>query len=165
MTVGRLSDALATLRSTPIDVILLDPTLPDSRGTETLATVLEQAHGTAIVVITRNDDMRTALNAVAQGAQDYLITGKADAETIVRSIRYAFERSHAEEKLRTSEARFRGLVENCSDGLALVDGEGNVLYSSPAIAQNLGYSVDEFAGSNHFTLIHPDDVLEARARF
>ena len=165
MTVSRLSDALAMLRSTPIDVILLDPTLPDSRGTETLATVLEQAHGTAIVVITRDDDMRTALRAVAQGAQDYLITGKADAETIVRSIRYAFERSHAEEKLRTSEARFRGLVENSNDGLALVDREGNILYSSPGIARNLGYSVDEFAGNNHFTLIHPDDLIEARARF
>src|ERR1700756_2447270 len=56
--VERLSDALAVLRSKHVDVILLDLTLPDSSGTETLHSVLEQAAGTAIVVITGNGDER-----------------------------------------------------------------------------------------------------------
>src|SRR5216684_3215592 len=90
--VERLSDALAVLRATRVDVVLLDLMMPDSRGAETLHTVLEQAAGTAIVVITGNGDERDALDALAQGAQDYLIKGGANAETIVRSVRYAFER-------------------------------------------------------------------------
>jgi len=165
MHVERLSDALSALRSTYIDVILLDLMLPDSRGQATLRTVLEQAAGTPVVVITGNGDEQSALDAVAEGAQDYLIKGAANAEMIVRSVRYAHERSRAEAHLRTSEERFRALVENGSDGIALGDREGNVLYTSPAITRILGYSVEEFVGKNFLTLLHPDDLAEGRERF
>jgi PAS domain S-box-containing protein len=160
--VERLSDALAMLRSTHVDVILLDLMLPDRHGAETLH---KQAAGIPIVVITGNGDEQTALDAIAQGAQDCLIKDAAAAETIVRSIRYAFARSRAQNDLRASDARFRSLVEDCSDGIALVDREGNILYSNPSIARVLGYSVAEFVGSNHFSLIHPDDVMTARQHF
>jgi PAS domain S-box-containing protein len=60
---------------------------------------------------------------------------------------------------------FRALVEYGSDGIALGDGNGNVLYVSPAITRILGYSVEEFIGTNFLTLLHPDDLAEGRARF
>jgi PAS domain S-box-containing protein len=164
-TVDRLSDALDVLRAAAIDVILLDLNLPDSSGSQTLDSVLEHAGGTAIVVLTGNGDEQAALDAVALGAQDYLIKGTANGETIVRSIRYAFERIHAEEDRRRSEARFRALVENSNDGISLLDPEGYVHYCSPAIRRILGYSVEEFIGTNVFTLMHPDDVMEGRRRF
>ncbi len=160
-SVERLSDALAVLRSTHVDVILLDLMLPDSHGSETLH---KRAAGIPIVIITGNSHEQAALDAIAQGAQDCLIKDAA-AETIVRSIRYAFARSRAQNDLRASDAKFRSLVEDCSDGIALVDREGSILYSNPSIARVLGYSVEEFVGSNHFSLIHPDDVMTARQHF
>ena len=163
--VDRLSDAVAALRSKSIDVILLDLNLPDSRGSQTLQTVLETTREIAIVVITGNDGAQSALDAVAQGAQDYLIKGSANAETIVRSIRYAFQRNRAEVALRRSEERFRALVENGSDGISLIDRQSNVLYISPAVTRILGYSVDELLGRNVFTFVHPDDLMQARIRF
>jgi two-component system, cell cycle sensor histidine kinase and response regulator CckA len=164
-TVDRLSDALDVLRASAIDVILLDLNLPDSSGSQTLDSVLEHAGSTAIVVLTGNGDEQAALDAVALGAQDYLIKGTTSGDTIVRSIRYAFERIHAEEDRRRSEARFRALVENSSDGISLLDPEGYVHYCSPAISRILGYSVEQFIGVNVFTLMHPDDVMEGRRRF
>ncbi|MGA8810524.1 MAG: PAS domain S-box protein, partial [Thermoanaerobaculia bacterium] len=164
-SVDRLSDALTALRSTEIDVILLDLNLPDSRGSDTLNTVLEHAGSTAIVVLTGNGDEQDALDAVAMGAQDYLIKGSTNGDTIVRSIRYAFERVHAEEDRRRLQERLRVLVENSSDGIALVDAAGNIHYSSPAISRILGYSIDEIMGMNVFALMHPDDVMEGRRRF
>ncbi|MBV9068451.1 MAG: PAS domain S-box protein [Acidobacteria bacterium] len=104
------------------------------------------------------------ISGLLLGSQDYLIKGIASSDTIVRSIRYAFERVRAEEDRRRSEARFRALVENSSDGIVLMDAQGNVHYSSPAINRILGYSVEEFIGINVFTLMHPDDVLEGRRR-
>ena len=104
------------------------------------------------------------ISGLLLGSQDYLIKGIASGDTIVRSIRYAFERVRAEEDRRRSEARFRALVENSSDGIVLMDAQGNVHYSSPAINRILGYSVEEFIGINVFTLMHPDDVLEGRRR-
>jgi PAS domain S-box-containing protein len=161
--VASLSDAMAVLRSAPVDVVLLDLMLPDSSGAETLDSVRVQAAGRAIVVITGNE--RAALDAASRGAQDYLIKGGANAETIVRSIRYAFERSRADARLRASEERFRALIENGSDGVGLVDREGNILYTSPAVTRILGCSPEELAGTNYLTLVHPDDVMEARERF
>ena len=163
-SVDRLSEALSVLRSAPIDVILLDLNLPDSHGAETLDAVLEHAGHTAIVVLTGNDDEQAAFDAVARGAQDYLIKGSADAETIVRAIRYAFERRRVENDRHRSEERFRALLENSSDGIALVDAEGNIQYCSPAIRRILGYPADEFVGINVFTLIHPDDIDAVRLR-
>jgi PAS domain S-box-containing protein len=162
-TVARLSSALAVLHATCVDVILLDLTLPDSQGAETLRIILEQAAGIAIVVLTE-DDERAALDAVAQGAQDCLSKGALHAETIVRTVRFAFERNRVQQALRASDDRFRGLVETSSDGIGLIDREGNVLYSSPAVTRILGYSVEEFVGRNVLTLLHPDDVAEARER-
>ena len=161
--VARLSSALAVLHVACVDVILLDLTLPDSKGAETLRAVLERAAGIAIVVLT-GDDERAALDAVAQGAQDCLNKGAVNAETIVRTVRFAFERNRVQQALRASDERFRGLIETSSDGIGLIDREGSVLYSSPAITRILGYSVDEFVGRNILTLIHADDVAEARER-
>jgi PAS domain S-box-containing protein len=163
--VDRLSDALDVLRSAAIDVILLDLNLPDSSGSQTLDAVLEHAGSIAIVVLTGNGDERAALDAVALGAQDYLIKGTASGDTIVRSIRYAYERTRAEEDRRRSQERFRALVENSTDGIALLDPQGNLHYASPAISRILGYSADELIGVNVFELLHPEDAMEARRRF
>jgi PAS domain S-box-containing protein len=161
-TVERLADALALLRETHVDVILLDLMLADNHDRESLH---KEAEGIPIVVLTGNGDEDTALEAIAQGAQDCVVKDEAAAETIVRSIRYAFARSRAQSDLLSSHARFRSLIEDCSDGIALVDREGSILYSNPSIARVLGYSVEEFIGSNHFSLIHPDDVMTARQHF
>ena len=94
--VERLSSALALLHTMHIDVILLDLTLPDSRGPDALEAIREGSPGTAIVVIAGNDDLETALDAVARGAHHYVIKERSSEETIVSSVRQAFERSRAE---------------------------------------------------------------------
>jgi PAS domain S-box-containing protein len=57
-----------------------------------------------------------------------------------------------------SEGRFRALVENSPDGIALLSGEGRVLYGSPSLARLLGYPPNALPGRNAFELVHPDDL-------
>lgn len=90
--VERLNDAIHRLREDRFDVILLDLSLPDSLGQETLARAYGQAHDIPIVVLTGHSDEALALKTVHEGAQDYLVKGQADPQTLVRSIRYAIER-------------------------------------------------------------------------
>jgi PAS domain S-box-containing protein len=66
-------------------------------------------------------------------------------------------RKLVEETLRLSENRFRSLIENSADGIALVDPEGFVFYETPSVNHVLGYTPDELIGTNVFDLIHPDD--------
>jgi len=96
------------------DVVLLDLTLPDSRGLETFFAMHARAGKVPIVVLTAYDDETTAVKAVQAGAQDYLVKGQVDDNLLVRSIRYAIERSrrhHAEEALRESSEEFRAAGE------------------------------------------------------
>ncbi|MBN2201384.1 PAS domain S-box protein [bacterium] len=66
-------------------------------------------------------------------------------------------RVRAEQALQSSERRFRALIENSSDAIALIDPQGVVLYNSPSYERIMGYPVSERSGRNTFDLIHPDD--------
>ena len=90
--VPRLAEAIHRLREERFDTILLDLSLPDSHGQETLAKAYAQAHETPIVVLTGQNDENLAIRSVHQGAQDYLVKGEVDGAALVRSIRYAIER-------------------------------------------------------------------------
>jgi diguanylate cyclase (GGDEF)-like protein/PAS domain S-box-containing protein len=67
-------------------------------------------------------------------------------------------RKQAEEEKRRSEERFRALVQNVSDLIAICDASGRLTYVSPAIAGILGMSVDEATGATLHRLVHPEDV-------
>ena len=98
----RLSDALRSFSEQAFDVILLDLNLPDSRGVSTVAQLREMALMTPIVVLSDSNDAVLEKQVIENGAQEYLIKGKAGqtGETIVRTLRYAIELKKMEEQLR-----------------------------------------------------------------
>lgn len=98
--VKRLQAAINQLKQEAFDVILLDLTLPDSVGLASLAPLIEQAPSLPIVVLTNMNDEDLAIEAVRQGAQDYLVKRHVTGEVLVRSLRYAIERKQALEALR-----------------------------------------------------------------
>jgi len=97
---GRLSKGIEHLASGDVDVILLDLSLPDSKGLDTFTRVHMEAPQVPIVVLSGVDDEALAIQAVREGAQDYLVKGMAHMDILARSIRYAVERKHGEEELR-----------------------------------------------------------------
>src|SRR5690606_33347448 len=70
--VDRLSEARERLAVEPADVVLLDLSLPDAHGLDSVRGMLEAAPGTPIIVLTGLDDDATAVQAVQAGAQDFL---------------------------------------------------------------------------------------------
>jgi glutamate dehydrogenase (NAD(P)+) len=91
----RLESGLKRLMSGGIDVVLLDLTLPDSHDLETFVRVRAQAPQIPIVVLTGMDDLTLASKAVEAGAQDYLIKAQINSALLLRSLRYAIERTRA----------------------------------------------------------------------
>ncbi|MCQ4574326.1 MAG: EAL domain-containing protein [Candidatus Brocadiales bacterium] len=98
--VGRLSGGLERLEKGEINLVLLDLGLPDSVGLDTFRGVHEKAPELPIVVFSGSNDETMAIEAVKQGAQDYLVKGNVDTSLLVRSMRYAVERKKAEEKIK-----------------------------------------------------------------
>lgn len=88
----RLELALRFLREGEFDVILLDLSLPDSHGLETLTHLHRADVYLPVIVLTGLDDSDMPARALRQGAQDYLPKGKITGELLDRAIRYAIER-------------------------------------------------------------------------
>jgi signal transduction histidine kinase/DNA-binding response OmpR family regulator len=96
----RLSTALARLNPEKFDAVLLDLSLPDGSGLDTIRRLRAQAAALPIVVLTGLNDEEVAVKAVEEGAQDYLVKGQADGHLLARSLRYAIQRHRAEENLK-----------------------------------------------------------------
>jgi PAS domain S-box-containing protein len=94
--------------------------------------------------------------AERQRAEDALQLARQELETRVQErTRDLFQ---ANESLKETEKRFRSLIENSFEAIALLSAEGTILYSSPATSRVSGYATDEFVGRSAFALLHPDDV-------
>ena len=97
----RLSTALAQLTLGKFDAVLLDLSLPDAWGLDTIRRLRREAAAVPpIVVLTGLNDEEIAMRAVKEGAQDYLFKGQADGHLLARSLRYAIQRHRAEETLK-----------------------------------------------------------------
>jgi signal transduction histidine kinase len=108
--VQRLAEALLLLRDGRFDLVLLDLTLPDSRGLETLSRIRDHDSQVPIVILSGHEDEALAVEAVQKGAQDYLFKNDID-HSMVRSIRYALERKRIEEALRESNRQLELALE------------------------------------------------------
>jgi len=92
-----LAEGLAQLTRADVDVVLLDLNLPDSRGLDTFRALHRHAFGIPIVVLSGEDDLGLALEAVKLGAQDYLTKGEFNRSALTRSVRYAIERARRQD--------------------------------------------------------------------
>jgi diguanylate cyclase len=92
--VSSLEEAAQALAGalTPPDVLLLDLGLPDGDGIENVERMRAAAPDSAIVVLTGRDDDGMALQALRNGAQEYLLKGSYDGELLMRTLRHAIER-------------------------------------------------------------------------
>ncbi len=114
----RFSAAKPYFAEEGIDIILLDLGLPDSQGLDTLRRVRDHAGEVPIVVLTLLDNEETGLNALKEGAQDYLVKGQMNGPLIARSLRYAIERGRIEKELKKHRDSLEELVAERTQQLA-----------------------------------------------
>ena len=77
---------------------------------------------------------------------------------VVLNSRDVTDRVQIEEQLRSSERRFRAVVQHASDVVTIADADGTITYTSPSMQRVLGYGPEELIGTQTRELMHPDDV-------
>jgi two-component system, cell cycle sensor histidine kinase and response regulator CckA len=100
--VKRLGEAIELLDRQHFDVALLDLTLPDSTGLESLDTLIAIDSNLPVVVLTNTDDDFLAVAAVRHGAQDYLVKRQVNLDNLMRAVRYAIERKQTAAALQSA---------------------------------------------------------------
>lgn len=122
-----LESALASLSGKEFDIVLLDLTLPDSRGLDTFERIEAEARNVPIIIITGLTDEELAITAVRKGAQDYLLKGDVESRLLLRAIQYAIERKRLLLELQEAHHKVKtlsGLVPICSGCKKIRDDKG-----------------------------------------
>ncbi len=140
-----LAEAVAMVAAQPFDVAILDMGLPDSQGLDTVERFIAAAPDLAVVVLTGLDDRAIGIAAVRAGAQDYLVKGDVRGDVLERALMHAMERKQIEEKLRDSESRLRGILEDSPVGVALSRLDGSILFLNRRLAEMHGLDQAAFS--------------------
>jgi PAS domain S-box-containing protein len=140
--VQRLSQAIEHLAQDQAEIVLLDLSLPDAQGLDTLTALQPHASHLPIIVITGMNDEEMALNAMHAGAQDYLVKGQIDGELLARTLRYSIERRQADEYIRYQS----NLLQNVSDAIIGADRDFQITSWNPAAEQIYGWQAEEVLG-------------------
>ncbi|MCI0411879.1 response regulator [bacterium] len=137
-----LGEGLKHLAETRFDIVLLDLTLPDSRGIDTFHRMSQAYPLLPVIVMSGLDDHDTVQTIIESGAQDYLVKGEISSTLLKRSILNALRRKRAEEELKL----FRKAIDAMQLGVVITDEKGEILYSNPSAADILGFSTTEMIG-------------------
>lgn len=98
-----LKEAERLLKEDSFDLILCDLGLPDSQGLDTLIYLRKLNRHTPIVILTVKDNELTAIKAIEQGAQDYLIKREVSQSLLIRAARHALSRHQTTKKLQIKD--------------------------------------------------------------
>ena len=102
--VERLSEGIAKAKTNFFDLALLDLSLPDSDGLETVESFIAAVPDIPAIVLTIASDEKLAIAAIGRGAQDYLIKGEITPDVLIRAIYYGVERGRLLKQIVQSNA-------------------------------------------------------------
>lgn len=106
-TTDKVMEAREILKTLHFHVALLDLSLPDSFGIETYLEIKSYVKEIPVIILTGLNDASIALEALKEGAQDYLVKGEFNSDLLYRAIQYSLERKKVEEALLVSEEKYR----------------------------------------------------------
>lgn len=157
--VESLKDAASKLKEDEFDVILADLGLKDSNGLATLDRVRTLAPDIPAIVLTGHGDDEVGIQAMRNGAQDYLVKGEVEGNHLIKTIRFAYERHQAEQKARETEARERVISQQVPAILWTTDAHMRFTSSRGRGLVDLNLAPDELAGvplSEYFKTDDPE---------
>jgi PAS domain S-box-containing protein len=159
-----LSAGLAKLQESNIDVLLLDLSLPDSTGLDTFYRTYREASHIPIIVLSGFKDESVAVQAVREGAQDYLFKGEVNGDLLLRAIRYAIERKRIVDVSQQERDLIDALMNNLPDTIYFKDRQSCFIRINKAQAEVLGIdNPDEAVGKTDFDYFPKEQAQKAFA--
>ena len=143
--------AMELLRQDTYSATLIDINLPDISGNEIAARIGEAHPDTAVVILTGNATLDSAVESLRLGVHDY-IRKPCDPGLLIRTVGRAIEHKRLQTQLRASEKRFRQLAQATWEGIIIYD-KGVLLQTNPQLCRMFGYREDELLGKQVFNVL------------
>ncbi len=166
-------EAIATLKTKQIDLVLLDIILPDISGLDVLEWITSRGDAlpASVIIVSVDDNIDSAIHALRNGASEY-IRKPYEPEVIQHKVRNILYRRHLERdhvlmtsRLQHSEQLHRFLVESSPDLIFTLDNSGCFTFINSRIESLLGFSREELIGSCYDTIVLAEDLKTAQHPF
>ena len=158
-------EALKLIKRNGHDICLIDYRLGEHTGVDLLHEAQAHDYRVPAILLTTQEDHDVDVKAMKAGASDYLIKGQIDRPLLERTIRYTIERSKTLAALRSSEKKYRQIVETSREGIWMIDAEARTNYINQRMSEMLGYSVEEMLGKSVFDFMDSEARVEATHAF
>ena len=143
-----LQKGLDYLKTNPMDAILVELSLPDSNGLDTLQRVLNFVPQIPVIVMTRLINEETETKALQAGAQDFLVKDQVDGRLLVRVIQYGVQRKQIETQLADALEFNKRIVTSSPVGIFTYRRSGECLSVNAAAARMVGGTVEQLKNQN-----------------
>src|SRR5208283_1943834 len=130
----------------PVDIILLDLGLSDPEGLGAVSRARAAAPHVSIVLLSSLDDEPRAIQAIHEGAQDYLIKDQFEPRKLMRALGNAFERKTNEEILTNEKDRAQATLNSIADAVISTDMSGNITFFNPIAGSMMGWPLKDAVG-------------------
>jgi PAS domain S-box-containing protein len=145
---------LARARAGEYLAAILDRRLPDAAAPEVLPRLRALAPDTAVIVVTGHGDIESAVEALRQGAADYILK-PLNPEALRLSLARVADRRRLAEAKRRSESAFRHLLEAAECVIIMMRPDLSMVYMNPFTERLVGYANDEARGRSALEIIRP----------
>ncbi len=162
---------LRVLKQSPIDIVLLDLSMPEMDGYEVLDAMQAQRIDSDVIVISGDATFNNATRAFRDGALDFIDKPYKPAhllsaiENTLHKRTLRMQLREAQVKLQESEQQYRFIVKNSPDIIYMVDERGFFTFVNDRIHELLGFSPDDLIGEHYSILVHEEDQNRARYVF
>jgi diguanylate cyclase (GGDEF)-like protein/PAS domain S-box-containing protein len=144
--VESVSDAEKYLATYSVDIVLLDLGLADSQGIEAVRQVRAAAPRVSIVLLSSADGEAIAVQAIREGAQDYLIKGQIEPRELTRALLNSAERKIIEEIQFIEKERAQVTLDCIGDAVICTDASGNITFLNRVAETMTGWPQKAAAG-------------------
>ncbi len=155
---GTLKEGLALLSSHSFETLLVDPDLPDAKGSEVLRKVVSQKAQSALIVLTNGDDTEEGAKLMGMGAHNYLPKNLFDGQRLLRSILYSHELIRLNKSSYLSEERTHKVFDECPLGIAYVNSQFRFVNVNEVFCRMMGYTKEELLILTFKDITHKDHI-------
>src|SRR5665213_1359980 len=148
------------IKDNNFDIVLLDLSLPDSNGIDSVITIDRLLPKTPIIVLSGVSSLEIATETISLGAQDYLVKGEFGPKLMAKTIQYSIERKRTLENLRVSNERYELINKATLDTTWEYNFDTNIGQWGEGFVNTFGYWDENlfFDRDGWQKMIHPDDL-------
>jgi diguanylate cyclase (GGDEF)-like protein/PAS domain S-box-containing protein len=144
--VKSMKDAEKHLATRTVDIVLLDMGLADPQGLEAVRLVRTAAPHAAIVLLSSADAEAIAVEAIHEGAQDYLIKGQIEPRELMRALLNAAEHKVIEETQLVEKERAQNTLDSIGDAVICTNESGKITFLNRVAELMTGWALKDVAG-------------------